>query len=114
MSEKSAIAGTMMAFATYKAKEGMHDTLMELVKCHIPTLRENGLITDKTSYTAISADGTVIEVFEWVNNDAVRTAHSHPAISAIWDKMIEVADFIPMKDLPEAGRPFPGFAMMEL
>jgi hypothetical protein len=45
--------------------------------------------------------------------DAISAAHQHPAIAAIWERMGPIADFPGMKDLPESGRPFPGFEVIE-
>jgi hypothetical protein len=104
--------GPVLAFATYKPKEGKHDALMALVKEHLPTLRKNGLATDKESYLAISRDGTVIEIFEWATPESAGAAHKSPAVLAIWEKMGQVADFVPMNALPESDRPFPNFILL--
>lgn len=104
--------GTVMAFATYKAKPGHEEALLELVKRHLPILRELQLATDKDSYIAKSKDGSLIEVFEWTSMNAIGAAHQHPAVADIWEKMTLIADFSPMSTLPEANRPFPGFEML--
>jgi hypothetical protein len=100
---------TSVAFAMYKPKEGQADKLREILSTHIPTLRQYGLVTERNAYTLQSADGTVIEVFEWQNEQAARSAHEHPAIRTIWGQMEGVCDFPTLKDLPEAKRPFPNF-----
>jgi hypothetical protein len=85
---------------------------MDLVKRHLPKLRELGVATDRHNYVAKSSDGRIIEVFEWASADAVRAAHRHPAISDIWEKMTLVADFLPMNSLPEGNEPFGSFEMV--
>ncbi|MDJ0838261.1 MAG: hypothetical protein QNK37_17220 [Acidobacteriota bacterium] len=101
-----------MAFAIYKPNEGKADELMDMVKKHLPKLREYGLITDRDVYLARSSDGSIIEVFEWAGPDASRRAHEHPAIAAIWEAMGAVAEFPVLATLPEAGSRFPNFAMI--
>jgi len=47
-----------------------------------------------------------------LNDDAALSAHEHPAIVQIWDAMVVVADFVPMKDLPQAAKPFEHFVVV--
>jgi hypothetical protein len=112
MEKKVNTEGTVLAFATYKPKAGKEKDLLELVKKHLPILRELELATDRSNYIAQSLDGTVIEVFEWTSINAVRAAHQHPTISDIWEKMTLIADFVPMSTLSEGQKPFPGFAII--
>lgn len=105
--------GSILAFASYKPKEGHETALMELVKRHLPKLRELGLATDRDNYVAKSSDGRIIEVFEWVSGNAISAAHQHPAVSDIWEKMALVADFLPMNTLPEGNGPFVDFEMIK-
>jgi quinol monooxygenase YgiN len=111
MERKVNTNGTVLAFATYKPKEGQEEALMALVEKHLPVLRELQLATDRANYIARSKDGSIIEVFEWTSMDAINAAHQHPAVTDIWEKMTMIADFLPMSALPEANRPFPGFEM---
>jgi hypothetical protein len=104
--------GTVMALATYKPKAGQEETLMELVKKHVPILRELQLATKRDNFIATSKNGTVIEVFEWTSTNAINAAHQHPAVADIWEKMTLIADFTPLNTLPEANEPFPGFVMI--
>lgn len=106
------MTGTILAFASYKPKQGQEEALMELVNRHLPKLRELGLATDKNNYVAKSSDGRVIEVFEWASGKAVDAAHQHPAVSDIWEKMALVADFLPLNTLPEGNEPFVSFKMV--
>ncbi|CAM2007717.1 hypothetical protein [Acanthopleuribacter pedis] len=102
------------AFAMYKPHPGQEETLMALVKKHLPTLREFGLVTDRDAYLARSQDGTFIEIFEWKSADSARAAHEHPGVAAIWEAMGAVADFPGMSALPEAAGPFPNFESLAL
>jgi hypothetical protein len=104
--------GTVLAIATYTPKAGHEKELFELVKKHLPILRELEFATDRSNYIAKSSDGTIIEVFEWASMDAINAAHQHPAIADIWEKMTLIADFHPMTALPEGKKPFPGFELL--
>src|SRR5215212_5900306 len=107
MNNKVNTEGTVLAFATYKAKAGQEEALQELIKKHLPILRELQLATERDNYIAVSKNGTVIEVFEWTSMNAINAAHQHPAVADIWEKLILIADFTPMNLLPEATAPFP-------
>jgi hypothetical protein len=102
----------ILAFAMYKPHEGKENELMDILKEHVPTLKELGLITDRQTAILKAEDGTIIEVFEWASEEAVEMAHRHPAIGQLWGKMGPIASFPPMKDLPEANKPFPGFEVI--
>jgi hypothetical protein len=112
MNERSTINGKVLAIASYKPKTGQEEALLKIVQTHLPALRELGLATDKPPYLAKSSDGTIIEIFEWVSTDAVQAAHQDPIVSAIWEEMTLVADFLPMNTLPESKKVFPGFELI--
>lgn len=112
MEKKIDTTGTVLAFATYKPKEGKEQELMELVNKHVAALRALELVTERNNYVAQAADGTVIEVFEWTSTNAINAAHQHPAIANIWEKMSPIADFVPMNTLLEGQRPFAGFKIL--
>jgi hypothetical protein len=101
MERELKMEGTLLSFSSYKPKQGQEKALMDLVKRHLPKLRELGLATNSQNYVAKSSDGRIIEVFEWASANAINAAHQHPAISEIWEKMTIVADFLPMNSLPE-------------
>lgn len=55
------------------------------------------------------ADGTVVEVFEWLSTAAIERAHSSPAVQALWADFNAACDYLPMAELPEAKRIFSEF-----
>ncbi|HEY5919272.1 MAG TPA: hypothetical protein VIU13_17760 [Chryseolinea sp.] len=112
MEKKVNTEGTVLAFATYKPKDGKEKELLELVKKHLPILHELELASKRGNYIAQSQDGTIIEVFEWTSLNAIHAAHQHPAVSDIWEKMTLIADFIPMSVLAEGQKPFAGFKIL--
>ncbi len=54
-------------------------------------------------------DGTILEVFEWVSEDAIRNAHTNPVVLQMWGEYGEVCDYVPVGSLAEAGDLFSGF-----
>ncbi len=70
--------------ACYKPRPGKEDALLELVRGHLPPLRAEGLVTDRAPIVMRAADGTIVEVFEWVSQEAIARAHGHPAVQALW------------------------------
>lgn len=98
-----------MTFAMYVPKSGKDEALMEIVNTHVTTLRQYGLVTDRDNYISKSSEGVIIEVFEWVSEEAKNAAHEHPAIAQIWERMTPLCEFGQMKHLREANMPFPNF-----
>jgi len=60
--------------------------LLELVRNHLPPLRAEGLVTERESIVMRTADGTIVEVFEWVSRKAIEGAHKNPAVLDLWKK----------------------------
>ncbi|HVS90696.1 MAG TPA: hypothetical protein VHE59_01605 [Mucilaginibacter sp.] len=93
----------------YKPKAGKESALKELMKTHSPTLKQEGLVRDKPSYIMEAGDGTIVEVFEWLSDEAIQKAHSNPAVLKMWGEYAEVCDYVPIGTLAEAGNMFSGF-----
>ena len=103
---------TKLTFAMYKPKEGKSADLKAILEDHIPTLQRLELITGNPAYMLESADGTIIEVFEWTGDAAKDIAHKHPAVRAIWGRMMNICSFPCLKELPEAEHSFPNFTVL--
>jgi hypothetical protein len=98
-----------IVIVAYKPKEGKSDALKELMKTHLPRLKAQGLVTDKESYIMEAADGTIIEVFEWLSEEAIRNAHTNPEVQKMWGEYAAVCDYVPVGSGPEAAQLFSGF-----
>lgn len=98
-----------IVIACYKPKPGRDADLLALMPAHVPTLRAEGLATDRTPILMRAADGTIVEVFEWVSQEAIDRAHSNPNVLAMWEKYGQVCDYIKIGDVPEASQLFSGF-----
>ncbi len=91
-----------LAIACYRPKPGKDGALLALMREHVPILRGEGLATARASIVGRAADGTIVEVFEWVSAAAVEAAHTNAAVLAMWDRYAEVCDYVRLVDLAEA------------
>ena len=99
----------IVVICSYRPKPGDEDKFLALLKKHQPALRAEGLITNRAPIFMKSSDGAVLEIFEWVSEDASRGAHANTKIGPIWDTMAEVADFVPLASVEQAQTPFAHF-----
>lgn len=80
------------SFAHYRVREGRVEEFLDLVGKHGPILRRLGLVTDAPTQVYLGhekrvAGPLVIEVFEWVDQEASARAHTHPEVSEVWEAM---------------------------
>jgi quinol monooxygenase YgiN len=102
------VAGIVVIVA-YRPKPGREKELLEIVRDRVPTLRKEGLVTDRTPVIMRAKDGTIIEISEWKSHQAIEEAHQNPRVLAMWDKFFAVCDCVPLKTVPEAETMFAGF-----
>ncbi len=93
----------------YRPKPGKESELLELVRSRVPTLRKEGLVTDRTPTIMRARDGTIIEVSEWKSHEAIDAAHKNPNVLAMWNKFFAVCDCVPLNTVPESTEMFAGF-----
>ncbi|MCE9618473.1 MAG: hypothetical protein K8R92_01010 [Planctomycetes bacterium] len=75
-----------IAVACFKPRPGCEQELLELVRDHHRSLDAEGLVTARKPIVMRTADGIIIEVFEWVSKEAIAGAHTNPAVLALWKK----------------------------
>ena len=92
----------------YRPKSGKGDELLELVRSRIPTLREEGLVSDRAPTIMRARDGTIVEVSEWKSREAIDAAHKNPNVLAMWEKFFAMCDCVPLNTLAEAREMFAG------
>lgn len=97
----------------YKPKPGKNEALKTLMRTHLPRLQKEGLATSRESILMEAADGTIIEVFEWISEEAIRNAHTNPVVLQMWVEYAEVCDYVPIGSLAEADNLFSAFKPME-
>ena len=79
----------------------------------MPTLREEGLVTDREPVIMRAKDGTIIEVSEWKSREAIDAAHKNPNVLAMWEKFFTLCDCVPLMSLAESKEMFAGFEPIE-
>jgi hypothetical protein len=98
-----------IAVACYKPRPGCEEALLELVRNHLPPLRALGLVTDRPSIIMRAANGTFVEVFEWVSQEAIAGAHKNPAVLDLWKGFEAVCWYETPSNLPEFQNMFAHF-----
>jgi hypothetical protein len=93
----------------YSPKAGMNDQLMAAVGKHERVLRSERLVTDRPFYVMRGGDGTLVEVFEWNDADAIARAHSNPAVAALWAEFEAACSYRPLHTLAECQQLFANF-----
>jgi hypothetical protein len=96
----------VVVIACYRPKPGKDTELLAETRAHWPTLRSEGLVTERAPIIALSADGTVVEVFEWVSAQAMEAAHTNPTVARMWARYAEICDYVPIAVVPEASQLF--------
>jgi quinol monooxygenase YgiN len=103
----------VIVIVAYRPKPGKEKETLELVRSRIPTLRKEGLVSDRAPTIMRARDGTIIEVSEWKSHEAIDAAHKNPIVLAMWNKFFEVCECIPLNTLAEANDLFAGFEPIE-
>jgi quinol monooxygenase YgiN len=103
------IMSGVIVIVAYRPKPGKEREILKLVRTRVPTLRKEGLVTDRVPTMMRTKDGTIIEVSEWKSREAIDAAHKNPNVLAMWNKFFAVCDCVPLKTLAEADDMFAGF-----
>ena len=82
-----------ISVACYKPRTGCEESLLELVRNHLPPLRAAGLVSDRPSIVMRTADGTIVEAFEWVSQEGIAGAHHNPAVIDLWNRFAAVCSY---------------------
>jgi hypothetical protein len=98
-----------IAVACYKPRAGCEHALLELVRGHLPPLRAEGLVTERESIVMRTADGTIVEVFEWVSREAIASAHTNPVVLEVWKRFEAVCSFETPSNIAEFQNMFAHF-----
>lgn len=99
----------ILVIVCYRPKAGKSAALRELLRSHVTILREQNLATERAPYTMTAADGSFIEVFEWLSQQAIDSAHTNPAVQKMWAQFAEVCDYSPLSSLKETSDLFAQF-----
>jgi quinol monooxygenase YgiN len=99
----------VLVIVAYRPKPGKETDLLDLVRSRVPTLRKEGLVTNRAPIIMRARDGTIIEVSEWKSQEAMDAAHKNPSVLAMWDKFFAICECVPLNTLAEAEKMFAGF-----
>ncbi|WP_208394670.1 hypothetical protein [Mucilaginibacter gilvus] len=97
----------------YQPKEGNADAFKSLVQTHVDRLKAENLVTDRELIIMEAADGTTIEVFEWLFAEAIQQAHQNKVVHQMWGEFGEVCDYVPLNSIAEAASMFAEFGAVE-
>jgi len=103
-----------VVIAAFKPKPAMQQQLLSVVEKHWRILQAQGLVTDRPRCAMQSADGTVVEVFEWRSPEAIEQAHHNPAVLALWAEFEAVCDYVPVAEVSESQQLFSEFQALPL
>jgi len=95
--------------AGYRPKADQGPALHALVKRHWPALRQQALVSERSALVMQAADGSIVEVFEWLSPQSIERAHVNPVVQALWSEFAAVCDFVPVGQLAESARLFSEF-----
>lgn len=98
-----------ISVACYKPRAGCEEALRELVRNHLPPLRSEGLVTERASIVMRAADGTIVEIFEWVSQEAIAAAHHNPVVFDLWKRFEAVCSYETPSNVPEFQKMFSHF-----
>ena len=103
----------VIVIVAYKSKPGKYEALKQLCKTHVPRLKKEKLVTDREPVIMEAANETIVEIFEWLSDEAIKQAHSNSVVHQIWAEYGEVCDYVPFGSLTEAGDMFASFQPVE-
>jgi hypothetical protein len=103
-----------ITIAAFRPKLGMEDELLAAIASRLPLLRSLGLSTQRDHITMRSRDGTIIEVSEWIDDDAIAKAHKSPQVLALWERFESCSTYVKLDTLPESHEDFASFEAVEV
>ena len=98
-----------IVIAAYRPKPGKEEQLADLTESHVQRLRDLGFATNRAAIAMQASDGTVVEVFEWVSEEAMKKAHEHADVLAMWREYEECCTYVPIAEVAGASDLFTSF-----
>ena len=102
-----------IVIVAYKPKQGEEEVLKNLMRKHYSVLKDQDLITDRKSILMQAKDGTIVEVFEWKSEDAIKAAHTNTEVLKMWEEYVEACEYLPLYKLEETKDLFAEFTPFE-
>ena len=91
-----------ISVAAFKPKAGKESELLQVIADRLPLLRRLGMATDREPVLMRSKDGVVIQVSEWVDDDAIRKAHETPEVLELWHRFDACSNYGKLNSLAES------------
>jgi hypothetical protein len=82
-----------IALIVYKPRQDRTQELIDSLLENIPVMRKLGLVTFREQIIAKSIEGSIIQIFEWVEDDSQEQAMAHPVVQEMWVKIARISDF---------------------
>lgn len=99
----------VISMAVYRPKPGRKEGLRALIRERPAIMRRLGYLTDREHLVLKAADGTLIELSEWVSTEAIDRAHGDSEVLAMWARFNEVCDYLAPAAVVGMDAPFPTF-----
>jgi len=99
----------VVVIVAYRPKLGKANKTVELVRSRVPTLRNEGLVTDRTPLSCVHATAQSSKSRNGNRRKQSTPLHKNPNVLAIWSKFFAVCDCVPLNTLPESAEMFAGF-----
>jgi len=99
----------MISVVGFKPKAGMETELLDALADRVALLRRLGLATDRPTITARARGGVIVEISEWVDQDAIGRAHETPEVTALWTRFDACSEYVKLGSLEECDELFATF-----
>lgn len=103
-----------IVIAAFRPTPGKEDQLLAVMATRLPLLRRLGLATDRVNITMRAADGTILDVSEWVDEAAIDRAHTLPEVHELWRQYGTCCDYAKLEELAEVHHDFATFEAVAL
>jgi quinol monooxygenase YgiN len=98
-----------IVIAAFRPKPGKEDELLAVMATRLPLLRRLGLATDRPNITMRAADGTILDVSEWIDEAAIDRAHALPEVHELWRQYGACCEYAKLDQLAETHLDFATF-----
>ena len=98
-----------ISVAAFKPKPGQEDELLQVIADRLPLLRRLGLATDREPILMRSKDGVLIQISEWLDDEAIRMAHETLKVLELWQRFDACSTYVKLDSLTESHDDFATF-----
>jgi hypothetical protein len=102
-----------IVIAAFRPHPGKEAELLGVIADRLPLLRRLGLATQRRPMLVRSREGVIIEVSEWVSQEAIDRAHREPEVLALWERYGRCCEYVKLGALAEAGDDFAVFEAID-